>query len=148
MDCCCRLLRRVLLAISRALNSIADLKNAQIHLRDAVSGVMLQTVPDLRRKKQAWREMARHPCCSGMPLLLGRITLLSALVRACSYVDSECAPTRRVPSTSLSLAGWPGHAGKRGTRAATTIPSFRSYRCYPDFTFVQPMDRDYLTCLT
>ena len=42
-DCCCRWLWRVLLAILRM---------------PAPSGVMLTTVPDLRRKSQAWKEVA------------------------------------------------------------------------------------------
>ena len=73
--CCC-----AVLAISRMLCSVA------------VSADMWQTVSDLRRKRQAWKEVARHPpfshrpaksdaggleeenllsgCCSRTPLLL------------------------------------------------------------------------------
>ena len=34
---------------------------------------------------------------------------------------SECAPTRRLPSTSQSLAGWQGRRRGRGTNAAVFI---------------------------
>ena len=41
-------------------------------------------------------------------------------VHVCIYAVSEGAPTRRLPSTSPSLAGCPGAGGGRGTGAATT----------------------------
>ena len=44
--------------------------------------------------------------------------------RICMYVVSEGAQTRRLPSTSPSLAGWPGACGEGGTGAATTITCF------------------------
>ena len=37
------------------------------------------------------------------------------------YMVSECVPTRRIPSTSTSLAGWPVEGGERGTGAAKTV---------------------------
>ena len=69
---------------------------------------------------------------------------IRTLARVCLYMISECAPIRRVRSTSPSLACWPGSAGERGTGTATMIPRLGSHS---DFTCVQPMDRDYLTCL-
>ena len=57
--CCCRLLWRILLATSRMLCSVA------------VSGVVLPTVPDLRRRNQAWKEVALHPPLSSGPASAG-----------------------------------------------------------------------------
>ena len=39
----------------------------------------------------------------------------------CILLVSEGAPTRRLPSTSPSLAGWLRGCGERGTRAAVSI---------------------------
>ena len=43
------------------------------------------------------------------------------LVCICIHLVSERAPTRRLPPTSPSLAGWPGGCGERGTCAAISI---------------------------
>ena len=54
---------------------------------------------------------------------------------------------RRLDVSLLSRRLWPAgrdDAGKRGTGAASTIPTLRSYS---DFTCVQPMDCDYRACL-
>ena len=45
---------------------------------------------------------------------------------------------------SLLPRRWPSGAGKRGTEAATRIPSHRSYS---GFKCILQMDRDYLDCL-
>ena len=37
------------------------------------------------------------------------------------HLVSECVPTRRLPPTSQSLAGWPGGCRERGTCAAVSI---------------------------
>ena len=44
--------------------------------------------------------------------------------RVCIYVVSDGPPTRRLPSTSPSLAGWPGTGGAGGTGAAAMIICF------------------------
>ena len=112
--CCC-----AVLAISRMLCSVA------------VSADMWQTVSDLRRKRQAWKEVARHPpfshrpaksdaggleeenllsgCCSRTPLLLSCIILYSCAC-ACLYMYSlrimtECALNQRLSSTSPAGRG-------------------------------------------
>ena len=77
--------------------------------------------------------MALHPPLSAGPadpagaaqeehLLLLRVATAAGLmlehmyvfVCVCVYVVSECAPTRRLPPTSPSLAGWPGGCGEEG----------------------------------
>ena len=54
---------------------------------------------------------------------------------------SECAPTRRLPSTSPSLPGWPVEGGEKRTGAATTIVGLGGYS---GFTCVMQMERDFL----
>ena len=118
-----------------------DLKNALLRRR---LGCLLPTVPDPHRKrkkkKQTWKEVARHPPLSAGPacpagaaqeehlLLLRKDTAaglllehMYVLVCICIYLVAECAPTRRLPPTSPSLAGWPGGCGERGTCAAVSI---------------------------
>ena len=96
--------------------------------------------PEEKRKK-AWKEVALHPPLSAGPadpvgaaqkehLLLLRITTASGLLLdihsfgfcICILLVSEGAPTRRLPPTSPSLAGWPrGGVRGRGTSAAVSI---------------------------
>ena len=91
-------------------------------------------------KEKAWKEVARHPphfawpaCPAGAAqeerlLLLRKATTaglvlehMYVLVCICVHLVSERAPTRRLPPTSPSLAGWPGGCGERGTCAAVSI---------------------------
>ena len=53
------------------------------------------------------------------------------LVCICIHLVAERAPTRRLPLTSPSLAGWPGGCGERGTCAAvfSRCPGFRVRLC-------------------
>ena len=104
----------------------------------------------------ALRERHRRSicCCNGTPLLLDCITLH---LRACASLSTRglrmCADSMTPSYLQVSglLAGggcgekmnWSGYY-KRGTGAATTIPSFRSYS---DLKGSQPTDRDYLACL-
>ena len=115
-----------------------DLKNA---LSVAVSGAMLPTVSDLsRRQQQAWKEVALYSPFSAVNLCRAggsgtggapaaaaerlrcwtASPYICALAHACLYVVSKCAPTRYVPSTSLSLAGW--RAGVRGKEVLELLP--------------------------
>ena len=114
-----------------------DLKNALLRRR---LGCLLPTVPDPHRKKkkkkQTWKEVARHPPLSAGPacparvaqeehlMLLRKATAaglllehMYVLVCICIYLVSERAPTRRLPPTSGvavsgGLAG--GATGKEG----------------------------------
>ena len=82
--------------------------------------------------------MARHPPLSAGPacpagaaqeehlLLLRKDTAAGLLLEhmyvlvciyICIHLVAERAPTRRLPLTSPSLAGWPGGCGERGTCA-------------------------------
>ena len=143
-----RWLWRVLLAISRMLCSVT------------VAGFLLSTVSDLRRREKtrhgkkgpdnhrfpqcrlARRERHRRSTC--------RCRLEPPVQRNASAVGPHHSSfaRSRVPvymwyHNVLRLAG-PEGAGKRGTGAATTIPSLRSYS---DCTCGQPMGRDDLACL-
>ena len=123
-DCCNRCLLQDLLKISRMPCSVA------------VSGVMVPTVSDIRRKKSGMERRgptptyfrAGWPCGSdtggAAAAAAERLRCWTAsryirgLARVLVYVALECAPTRRVLSTSPSLAGWLGGGGERGTGAA------------------------------
>ena len=115
-----------------------DLKNA---LSVAVSGAMLPTVSDVSRsQQQAWKEVALYSPFSAVNLCRAggsgtggapaaaaerlrcwtASPYICALAHACLYVVSKCAPTRYVPSTSLSLAGW--RAGVRGKEVLELLP--------------------------
>ena len=63
-----------------------------------------------------------------------------------SLVDDTRTPrvSNAVPSTSSSLAAVEGGDSKRGAGAATSIICLGRYS---GFTYIQPMDRDYLVCL-
>ena len=129
-DCCCGCLLLNLLAISTRLCSVT------------VSGVMLLTASDLRKKKkksQAWKEVALHLrfppsrlavrerqrrstcCCCGTPPLVGCCWIYVRVVFYLYTLVSECALTRRLLLTLPFLAGWPRGCGKRGTCAAISI---------------------------
>ena len=131
-DCCYGWLLLDLLTIWRMLCSIA------------VSCVMLPTVPDLRRRKT--RQVALHRLLFAEPagpagaaqeehLLLQRSASaveLHHISFAClresvyTWLQNVHWLDNSLPPYYLRQAGRRG-AEKRGTRAATTIPSFRSY---------------------
>ena len=115
-----------------------------------------------REKKQAWKEVARHPQLSARPAgptgvaqeehlslqqnasAAGLHHTTFARLRVSVYTYLRMCSNLTCPFYLASLGCWLGSAGERGTGTATTIPRLESYS---DFTCVQPMDRDYLTCL-
>ena len=98
-------------------------------------------------KKQAWKEVARHPPLPAGPagpagaaqeehlLLLRKATAaglllehMYVLVCICIHLVAERAPTRRLPPTSPSLAGWPGGTGKEGPARLFLSPPLAAAR--------------------
>ena len=112
----------------------------------SVSGATWRTVPDLRRTNPGMERSgptltalrrAAGPGGSGAggaPAAAAErlccwtaSRYICALACVCMYLVSECAPTRRVPSTSPSLAGWPVKGRERDAGAATKITCLGSY---------------------